>query len=200
MVIRTSVSGISVTSPSPVPIGRAGITLLLSGAWLTWDTAHAVLTTQLEVLMILAHRILTTMVSHLTPKPLDLLYSHRFRSFLLSHSLYRYCRTCFNHLGFLASRIPRIRWRERVQTRWSLHSARTLHVHGRGDTSGINTMLLSTARPSRSSSPTMQKTQTTRMCPYLIIHFLPFVLFLEHVLTLGHLHTSKHEARGTEVP
>lgn len=46
---RTLASGISVTSRSPVQIGRAGITLLLSGVWLTWDTAHAVPTIQLLV-------------------------------------------------------------------------------------------------------------------------------------------------------
>jgi hypothetical protein len=43
------VSGISATSPSPVPIGEAIKTPLLSGAWQIWGPVHAVLMTQLLV-------------------------------------------------------------------------------------------------------------------------------------------------------
>ena len=118
---RTLVSGISATSPFPVQIGRAGLTPLLSGAWPTWDTAHAVLTTQLLVTSHFGHVIANpprqgsandTCPSYSdnngipyvcsrpcfelsdscgktdpTPKPLDLLYLHQSRSFLLSRSL-----------------------------------------------------------------------------------------------------------------
>lgn len=131
MVILTLASGISVTSRSPVQIGRVGITLLLSGVWLTWDTAHAVPTIQLEVLMILVRRILTTVASHLTRKHLDLLYPHRFRSFWSSHSLYRYYPTCCNFLVFPASWIfwhtpNALQWR--VQERWHLFFTLTTSI------------------------------------------------------------------------